>query len=402
MISRRKSSTCSISSVKIGSGFPIAIQSMTNTDTADIEATVQQAIELLKAGAELIRVTVNNEEAAKSIPSIKEKLIQKGYPAPLIGDFHFNGHILLTQFPACAQALDKYRINPGNVGTGDLHEKNFRTMIETAIKYQKPVRIGVNWGSLDRELLTNMMHENGQHKNPKSDREVLIEALVESVLSSAKQAEHFGLARDKIVLSVKTSDVQAVINAYELLAQRCDYPLHIGLTEAGMGLQGVVSSTAALSVLLQKGIGDTIRVSITPEDNVSRIREVEVCQKILQSLGIRQFYPSVTSCPGCGRTGSDLFLYLTSQVEHFLTEKMPQWKREGRRVENLKVAIMGCVVNGPGEAKHADISLSLPGKSEQPIGMVFVKGKLLKTLRSRDVGKEFLEILEKYVESTNS
>lgn len=388
MVQRRKSQKVIIGNIEIGSGTPVAIQSMTNTDTSDVAATVAQAIELIDAGSELVRVTVNNEEAAKAIPNIKEALLKKNYDAPLIGDFHYNGHLLLTKFPECARALDKYRINPGNVGRG------FEIMIECALKNNKPVRIGVNWGSVDRGLLTKMMDENAQQKNPKSDQEVLLETLVQSALESAKHAERLGMAADKIVLSVKTSDVQHVIQAYQMLAERCDYALHLGLTEAGMGMKGLIASSAALGVLLQHGIGDTIRISLTPAPGESRTREVEACQLLLQSIGLRQFRPIVTSCPGCGRTGSDLFQHLTSEVNDYIRQKMPEWKRQHRGVENLKVAVMGCVVNGPGESRHADIALSLPGKSEEPMATVFVKGKLFKTLRGGDLGKEFLKILE--------
>lgn len=405
---RRKSQKVLIGKIEIGSGAPVAIQSMTNTDTSDVTATVAQVIELIDAGSELVRVTVNNEEAAKAIPKIKEVLLKKSYDVPLIGDFHYNGHLLLTKFPECARALDKYRMNPGNVGSG------FEMMIECALKNEKPVRIGVNWGSVDRALLTKMMDENAKQKNlelrrdagmknmrPKSDQEVLLETLVQSALESAKQAERLGMSANKIVLSVKTSDVQHVIQAYKMLAERCDYALHLGLTEAGMGIKGLIASSAALGVLLQKGIGDTIRISLTPAPGESRTREVEACQVLLQSMGLRQFRPTVTSCPGCGRTGSDLFQHLTSEVNDYIRQKMPEWKQHHRGIENLKVAVMGCVVNGPGESRHADIALSLPGKSEEPMATVFVRGKLFQTIRGNDIGHQFIQILEKFI-STNS
>lgn len=396
---RRKSQKVQIGKITIGGGAPIAIQSMTNTDTADIKATVQQIIELVEAGSDLVRITVNNEDAARAVPHIKETLLQRGCDTPLIGDFHYNGHILLTKFPECAAALDKYRINPGNVGSGELHEYNFAIMIEVALKCNKPVRIGVNWGSLDRELLTEMMDVNAKNKMPKSDQEVLLDALVESAVNSAVQAEKLGMPQNKIVLSVKTSEVQAVIKAYKMIAYRCDYALHLGLTEAGMGMKGIIASSAALAVLLQQGIGDTIRISLTPAAGEFRTKEVEACQLLLQTMGLRQFRPLVTSCPGCGRAGNDLFQKLAQQVNDFIAAKMPEWKKRYNGIERLKVAVMGCVVNGPGEARHADIALSLPGKSEEPIATVFVKGKLLKTIRGGDIGKEFLEILEEFVKS---
>lgn len=400
MIQRRKSQKVTIGKLTIGSDSPIAIQSMTNTDTADVKATVRQIIELINAGSELVRITVNNEDAAKAVPKIKETLLTKGYDAPLIGDFHYNGYILLTKFLACAEALDKYRINPGNVGSGKLHEYNFATMVEVALKYKKPVRIGVNWGSLDRELLTKMMEENGALKKPKSDQEVLIDALVESAVSSTQQAEKLGMPSNRIVLSVKTSDVQCVIKAYQMIAEKTDYALHLGLTEAGMGAKGLISSSTALAVLLQQGIGDTIRISLTPETGESRTKEVEACQLLLQSMGLRQFRPLVTSCPGCGRTENDLFQKLAKATNDYILKRMPAWKRKHAGIENLKVAVMGCVVNGPGEARHADISLGLPGKSEEPMATVFIKGKLFKTLRGVDIEKEFLEILEEFVNNS--
>lgn len=380
-----------IGKAAIGGGEPIIIQSMTNTDTSDVASTVAQIHELVSAGSELVRITVNNEEAAKAVPYIKDELLRKRCYAPLIGDFHYNGHILLSKFPDCAVSLDKYRINPGNVGTG------FETMIECALRNGKPVRIGVNWGSLDRELLTKMMDENAKSKNPKADHEVLIQVLVESALSSAAHAEKLGLGADNIVLSVKTSQVQDVIRAYEMLAEKCDYALHLGLTEAGMGMKGLIASSAALAVLLEQGIGDTIRISLTPSAGDSRTREVQACRLLLQTMGFRQFRPLVTSCPGCGRTGNELFQHLAKEVDEYIERRMPEWRRSHRGIENLKVAVMGCVVNGPGESRHADIALSLPGKSEEPMATVFVKGKLFKTLRGGDIGNQFLEILEDHI-----
>lgn len=390
----RISKRVQIGNIAIGGGNPVAIQAMTDTDTADVATTVEQILELAAAGAEIVRVTVNNEYAAKAVPKIKEKLLAAGCMAPLVGDFHYNGHILLAKFPECAQALDKYRINPGNV--------KIKIMIKRALKYGKPVRIGVNWGSLDRELLTEMMEENGARKAPKSDRSILIDALVASALNSAREAQALGLPADRIVLSVKTSDVSCVIEAYEKLAAECDYALHLGLTEAGAGMRGIVASSAALAVLLKKGIGDTIRVSLTPEPGEPRSREVEACKYLLQSLGFRQFAPEVTSCPGCGRTGSDFFQRVAKEVNDYVAARMPEWKRAHVGIEKMKVAVMGCVVNGPGEARHADIALSLPGKTEEPMASVFVKGKLLKTLRGGNVAAEFLEILEEYVTSLRS
>ena len=370
---------------------------MTNTNTEDIDATVRQVTELVTAGSELVRVTVNNEDAAKAVPFIKTKLLKNGIDVPIIGDFHYNGHILLSKFPACAEALDKYRINPGNVGAGKLHDYNFAVMIETAIKNKKPVRIGVNWGSVDRELLTKLMDENKLRGSPLDDKQVLLETLVQSALSSAHSAERLGLLPDRIILSVKTSNVQDVITAYEMLAERCQYALHLGLTEAGMGMQGLVSSSAALGVLLQSGIGDTIRISLTPEVGTERTKEVSACQLLLQSMGFRQFRPLVTSCPGCGRTGNDLFQKLADEVNGYIAQRMPQWRKHNPGVENMKVAVMGCVVNGPGESRHADIALSLPGRSEEPMAAVFVRGELLKTLRGGNVGEEFLKLLESFV-----
>lgn len=387
---RRQSQKVAIGKVTLGGGGPIAVQSMTNTDTADIAATAGQIFELAEAGAELARMAINNEAAAQAVPLIKETLLKKSCGIPLIGDFHYNGYLLLKKFPAAAKALDKYRINPGN-------EYDFDSMVEHALRYGKPVRIGVNWGSLDQKLLTKMMERNRKRRQPKSDREVLVDTLVESALRSAVQAEKLGLPSDRIVLSVKTSNVQDVIRAYEQLALKCTYALHLGLTEAGMGIKGIIASSAALAVLLHQGIGDTIRISLTPGVGEPRTREIEACRLLLQSMGLRQFTPTVTSCPGCGRTGNALFQHLTKEVNEYVARRMPVWKREHRGIENLKIAVMGCVVNGPGEARHADIALSLPGKSEEPMASVFVRGKLSKTIRGGDIGLQFLQILEDFI-----
>lgn len=396
---RRKSHIVAIGSVKIGGDNPIAIQSMTNTKTADIKKSVAQVCELTEAGSELVRMTVNDKEAAKAIPHIRDKVRAKGYQVPLIGDFHYNGHQLLTQVPACAEALDKYRINPGNVGSGEAHDKNFRQMIEVALKYQKPVRIGVNWGSLDRQVLTKMMDENNRLKKPKSAEEIMVDAVVESALQSASMAEKYGMNPNQIVISVKMSHVWDVVDAYTKLADKCKYALHVGLTEAGMGIKGAVISAAALSILLHQGIGDTIRVSLTPEPNESRTQEVVVCKNILQSLGLRQLMPSVTACPGCGRTTNNLFQKMAADVEEFFQAKMPEWKRCGLQgVEALKVAVMGCIVNGPGESKQADIGISLPGNGENPKAPVFVDGKRKVNLEGPEMMKEFKKIVEEYVE----
>ncbi|MBI5414871.1 flavodoxin-dependent (E)-4-hydroxy-3-methylbut-2-enyl-diphosphate synthase [Candidatus Peregrinibacteria bacterium] len=396
---KQSSSTeITIGKLKIGGKNPIAIQSMTDTDTADVKATFEQIKELVDAGSELVRVTVMDKNGAEAIPKIKE-LMQKNskYDVPLIGDFHFVGHRLLEEVPECAKALDKYRINPGNVGKGNSHDENFEKIIEIAITNKKPVRIGVNSGSLDEELFTEMMEKNAKRKNQKSDREVFREALVESAILSANFAMKLGLSKNKIVLSVKVSDVQDVIWCYEELAQRTDFCLHLGLTEAGSGDKGIVASTAALSTLLQQGIGDTIRVSLTPEPKAPRKREVEICKYILQTLGIRHFRPMVTSCPGCGRTSSDFYRKLAKKVNMHIEKNMKIWKEKYPGVENLKIAVMGCAVNGPGESKHADIGISLPGKSENPSAPVYIAGKLVKTLRGEKIAEEFLKILEKFV-----
>ncbi|MBI4126524.1 MAG: flavodoxin-dependent (E)-4-hydroxy-3-methylbut-2-enyl-diphosphate synthase, partial [Deltaproteobacteria bacterium] len=380
---------------------PVVIQSMTNTDTADIEGSVKQVMELADAGSEIVRLTVNVEAAAQAIPHIKEKLLAKGYETPLIGDFHYNGHTLLTKVPACAQALDKYRINPGNVGFGEAHDKNFKQMIDVALQYQKPVRIGVNWGSIDQSILNRLMDENGRVAKPKSADDVMIDTMVESALSSVTMAREYGMRADQIVLSVKMSKLPDMVRAYTELAGKCDYALHLGLTEAGMGVKGAVSSAAALSILLDRGIGDTIRVSLTPAPGGSRTEEVTVCRHILQSLNFRQFQPSVTACPGCGRTTNTLFQEMSADMEEFFKERMPVWKKQGIvGVENLKIAVMGCIVNGPGESKHSNIGISLPGTGENPKAPVFVDGRKTVTLEGPDMMVQFKKMVEEYVEKT--
>ena len=372
---------------------------MTNTDTADVASTVQQVAALARAGSELVRVTVNNEEAAAGVAPIVDELEKRGIRVPIIGDFHYNGHILLKKYPECARALDKYRINPGNVSVGRKDDSNFRTMIEVAVENQKPVRIGVNWGSLDQSLLTRMMDENSRLEEPKDAREVTMEAMVVSALNSAALAEKYGLRPDQIILSAKVSGVQDLIDVYRSLAARCSYPLHLGLTEAGMGAKGIVASSAALGVLLQEGIGDTIRVSLTPAPGGDRTEEVRVAQQILQSLGIRSFSPQVTACPGCGRTTSTFFQEMAEQIQSYLREQMPVWKGRYSGVEEMKVAVMGCVVNGPGESKHANLGISLPGTFEEPKAPVYVDGRLFTTLRGDRIVAEFIKILDRYVES---
>jgi len=398
-IRRRKTVTTAIGGVRVGSDAPVVVQSMTNTDTADAIATAQQVEALARAGSELVRVTVNNDAAAAAVPRVVELLERRGVQVPIIGDFHYNGHLLLKKYPACARMLAKYRINPGNVSVGRKDDDNFRTMIEVAVENQKPVRIGVNWGSLDQALLTRMMDENSRLPEPKDARDVTMEAMVVSALNSAAMAEKYGLRRDQIILSAKVSGVQDLIDVYRTLAARCDYPLHLGLTEAGMGFKGVVASSAALSVLLQEGIGDTIRVSLTPAPNGDRSEEVLVGQQILQSLGIRSFIPQVTACPGCGRTTSTFFQEMAEQIQSYVREQMPEWKQRFEGVEEMKLAVMGCVVNGPGESKHASIGISLPGTFEDPVAPVFVDGKLLKTLRGEHIVAEFIDILNEYVVS---
>jgi (E)-4-hydroxy-3-methylbut-2-enyl-diphosphate synthase len=394
---RRAAAVVDVGGVKVGGKHPIVVQSMTNTDTADSASTVNQVMALARAGSELVRVTVNTDEAAAAVPRIVDCLDKFGVPVPIIGDFHYNGHLLLKKYPDCARALAKYRINPGNVNIGKKHDDNFRTMIEAAIEYDKPVRIGVNWGSLDQALLTRMMDENSRLPEPKDAREVTLEAIVVSAVESAKAAEHYGLGHDKIILSAKVSGVQDLIDVYRALAARCDYPLHLGLTEAGIGAKGIVATTSALSVLLQEGIGDTIRTSLTPLPNGDRTEEVIVSQQILQSLGIRSFTPQVTACPGCGRTTSTFFQEMADEIQTYLREQMPAWKASRRGVEEMRVAVMGCIVNGPGESKHANLGISLPGTSEEPKAPVFVDGRLLKTLKGDRIVAEFIEILDDYV-----
>ena len=396
---RRRTITVDVGGVKVGSDHPIAVQSMTNTDTADVTGTANQVMALAKAGSEMVRVTVNTDEAAAAVPKIVDTLNLYDVRAPIVGDFHYNGHILLKKYPACARALAKYRINPGNVNIGKKHDDNFRTMIEAAIEYDRPVRIGVNWGSLDQALLTRMMDENSRLPDPKDARDVTIDAIVASALLSAEAAERHGLGRDRIILSAKVSGVQDLIDVYRLLAAKCDYPLHLGLTEAGLGSKGIVATTAALSVLLQEGIGDTIRTSLTPMPNGDRTEEVLVCQQILQSMGIRSFTPQVTACPGCGRTTSTFFQEMADQIQTYLRDRMPFWKEHYSGVESMKVAVMGCVVNGPGESKHANLGISLPGTFEAPVAPVYVDGKLVKTLRGDAIVAEFISMLDYYVES---
>ena len=398
-IPRRTSVVADIGGVKVGGAHPIVVQSMTNTDTADVTSTVNQVMSLAQAGSELVRVTVNTEEAARAVPRIVETLDKFGVRVPVIGDFHYNGHILLKKYPDCARALAKYRINPGNVNIGKKHDDNFRTMVECAIEFGKPVRIGVNWGSLDQALLTRMMDENSRRPDPLDAQTVTIQAIVASAIHSAEAAGRYGLPRDRILLSAKVSNVQDLITVYRDLAAQCDYPLHLGLTEAGLGAKGIVATTAALAILLQEGIGDTIRASLTPLPNGDRIEEVLVCQQVLQSLGLRSFTPQVTACPGCGRTTSTFFQDMADQIQTYLRQQMPVWKENYPGVEELKVAVMGCVVNGPGESKHSHIGISLPGTFEEPVAPVYVDGKLKCTLRGDRIVAEFITILEAYVES---
>jgi len=398
-IHRRKSVTCTISNVRVGSDAPVVVQSMTNTDTADVASTVEQVASLARAGSELVRVTVNNEDAAAAVPHIVEQLDNRGIRVPIIGDFHYNGHILLKKYPACARALAKYRINPGNVSVGRKDDSNFGTMVQVAVENQKPVRIGVNWGSLDQSLLTRMMDENSRSPDPKDAREVTMEAMVVSALNSAAIAEKYGLRPDQIILSAKVSGVQDLVDVYRSLASRCSYPLHLGLTEAGMGAKGIVASSAGLSILLQEGIGDTIRVSLTPAPGGDRAEEVRVGQQILQSLGIRSFTPQVTACTGCGRPTSTFFQEMAQQIQSYLREQMPAWKERYSGVEEMKVAVMGCVVNGPGESKHASLGISLPGTFEEPKAPVYVDGRLFTTLKGDKIVAEFIKILDDYVDS---
>ncbi|MBV9146615.1 MAG: flavodoxin-dependent (E)-4-hydroxy-3-methylbut-2-enyl-diphosphate synthase [Acidobacteria bacterium] len=398
-IQRRKTPTVLIGNVRVGSDAPIVVQSMTNTDTADIPGTIRQVAALARAGSELVRVTVNNDAAAQAVPHIVEGLDKIGVVVPVIGDFHYNGHLLLKKYPACARSLAKYRINPGNVSIGKKDDENFRTMVEVAVENQKPVRIGVNWGSLDQQLLTRMMDENSRRPDPLDAREVTMEAMVVSALNSAAIAEKYGLRADQIIISAKVSGVQDLLDVYRSLAARCSYALHLGLTEAGMGMKGVVASSAALAPLLMQGIGDTIRVSLTPAPNGDRTEEVLVAQQILQSLGLRSFAPQVTACPGCGRTTSTFFQEMAEQIQSYLRQSMPVWKEKYPGVEEMKLAVMGCVVNGPGESKHANIGISLPGTFEEPKAPVFVDGRLMTTLRGDHIVKEFIGILDEYVET---
>jgi len=396
---RRNSIPVDIGGVILGGNAPVVVQSMTNTDTADVAATVEQVTQLARAGSELVRITVNNEDAAKAVPHIRDELDKRACAVPLVGDFHYIGHKLLSAYPACAEALAKYRINPGNVGFREKRDKQFSSMIETALEYGRPVRIGVNWGSLDQELVTRMMDENAKLPNPKDAVEVTREALVVSALENAARAEELGLGRDRIVLSCKVSDVQSLIAVYADLAGRSDYTLHLGLTEAGMGSKGIVASTAALAVLLQNGIGDTIRVSLTPEPGGDRSREVVVAQEILQTMGLRSFAPLVIACPGCGRTTSTVFQGLAEKIQTHVRQRMPEWKKTYQGVEDMNLAVMGCIVNGPGESKHADIGISLPGTGEEPAAPVFIDGKKTLTLRGPDIAEEFQNIVDDYVAS---
>jgi (E)-4-hydroxy-3-methylbut-2-enyl-diphosphate synthase len=397
MIPRRATTSVDVGGVLVGSEHPIVVQSMTNTDTADPDATAIQVAQLAHAGSELVRITVNNDEAAAAVPVIRDKLDRLGVGVPLIGDFHYNGHLLLTQHPAAAEALAKYRINPGNVGSKH-HDANFQRIVEVAVANGKPVRIGVNWGSLDQQLLTELMDANAMLPEPRDSRAVMIEAMLQSALRSAALAEETGLGHDRIIISAKVSGVQDLVEVYAQLADRCDFPLHLGLTEAGMGSRGIISSTAGLAILLQRGIGDTIRVSLTPEPGGDRTQEVQVAQQVLQSLGLRSFTPQVSACPGCGRTTSTFFQEMARDIGAYLAERMPAWRESHPGVEEMKVAVMGCVVNGPGESKHADIGISLPGTFEEPVAPVFVDGEKLTTLRGDDIVPRFLEILDGYVE----
>ena len=398
-LQRRQSVTVKVGNVRVGSSAPVVVQSMTNTDTADVRGTIQQVAALATAGSELVRVTVNNDAAAVAVPSIVEGLARLGIEVPIVGDFHYNGHLLLKKYPECARTLAKYRINPGNVSIGRKDDDNFRTMIECAVQNQKPVRIGVNWGSLDQALLTRMMDENSKRPQPADARDVMIEAMLVSAIDSARAAERYGLRHDQIILSAKVSGVRDLIEVYELLAARCDYALHLGLTEAGMSMKGIVASTAGLAPLLLKGIGDTIRVSLTPKPGGDRTEEVQVAQQILQSLGIRSFAPQVTACPGCGRTSSTYFQELTQDIQGYVRDSMPVWRERYPGVEELKLAVMGCVVNGPGESKHANIGISLPGTFEDPKAPVYVDGRLMTTLRGDDIVNEFKKILDDYVDA---
>ncbi|MGH7670085.1 MAG: flavodoxin-dependent (E)-4-hydroxy-3-methylbut-2-enyl-diphosphate synthase [Gemmatimonadaceae bacterium] len=397
--SRRPTVTTWVGQVPVGSEYPIVVQSMTNTDTADPTATAQQVVALARAGSQLVRVTVNNEEAARAVPEIAQRVHDAGIDVPIVGDFHYNGHLLLAKYPACASTLAKYRINPGNVG-GKRRDENFRTIVRIAVDNDRPVRIGVNWGSLDQDLLTQMMDANARETVPLDAKLVYIEAMLASALRSATLAEEVGQGHDRIIISAKVSGVQDLVTVYRLLAARCDFPLHLGLTEAGMGTKGIVASTAGLSILLSEGIGDTIRVSLTPKPNGDRTEEVFIAQQILQSLELRNFSPQVTACPGCGRTTSTFFQHMAEDIQNYLREQMPVWRTRHPGIETMKVAVMGCVVNGPGESKHANIGISLPGTFEEPKAPVYVDGELACTLRGDHIVQEFLTMLDSYVERT--
>jgi (E)-4-hydroxy-3-methylbut-2-enyl-diphosphate synthase len=396
---RRRSTPVRVGRVTVGGDHPVVVQSMTNTDTADVEATALQVRALANAGSEIVRVTVNNEESAAAVPAIVERLAQLGTSVPIVGDFHFNGHKLLREHPACAEALAKYRINPGNVGRGSKRDPQFAEMIEIACRHEKPVRIGVNWGSLDQDLLTRLMDENSRAAEPLEANDVMREAIVVSALESARRAEELGLPHDRIVISCKVSGVQDLIAVYRNIAARCDYPLHLGLTEAGMGSKGIVASTAAMAVLLQEGIGDTIRVSLTPEPGGDRTQEVIVAQEILQTMGLRSFTPMVVACPGCGRTTSTYFQELAQKIQSHLRHRMPEWRKRHPGVEQMTVAVMGCVVNGPGESKHANIGISLPGTGERPVAPVYIDGEKGPTLKGERIAEEFQQLVEQYVET---
>ncbi|MEO7363152.1 MAG: flavodoxin-dependent (E)-4-hydroxy-3-methylbut-2-enyl-diphosphate synthase [Gemmatimonadaceae bacterium] len=397
--SRRPSTSVQIRGVPVGGAHPVVVQSMTNTDTADAAGTAQQVAELYEAGSQLVRITVNNDEAAQAVPEIRQRLVDRGLDVPIVGDFHYNGHLLLTKYPECAETLDKYRINPGNVGTKH-RDTNFTTIVQAAIDHNKPVRIGVNWGSLDQMLLTDMMNANAGSAAPRDAKDVYMDAMLESALRSATLAEDVGLAHDRIIISAKISVVPDLVECYRRLAERCDYALHLGLTEAGMGHKGVVASTAALSILLAEGIGDTIRVSLTPKPNGDRREEVFIAQQVLQSLGLRSFAPQVTACPGCGRTTSTFVQHMAEDIQGYLREQMPVWREHHPGVVEMKVAVMGCVVNGPGESKHANIGISLPGTFEEPKAPVYVDGQLFTTLKGDRIVAEFLDILNNYVMKT--
>ncbi|MBK6797711.1 MAG: flavodoxin-dependent (E)-4-hydroxy-3-methylbut-2-enyl-diphosphate synthase [Acidobacteria bacterium] len=401
-INRRNSVAVDVGGIRVGGCNAVVVQSMTNTDTADAVSTARQIMDLAKAGSELVRITVNNKEAAAAVPEIISRIRDAGFNTPIIGDFHYNGHILLTEYPECARGLAKYRINPGNVGAGRHHDDNFKRMIDVAIENDKPVRIGVNWGSLDQSLLAKLMDENARLSEPAEAQDVMKEAIVRSAIESAQLAESYGMPRDHIILSAKSSNVQDLVDVYTELAKRGDYALHLGLTEAGMGAKGIVASAAALSILLQEGIGDTIRVSLTPAPNGDRSEEVIVAQQILQSLGIRSFVPQVTACPGCGRTTSTLFQEMADDIGKYLRAQMPVWREKYNGVEDMKVAVMGCVVNGPGESKHANIGISLPGTGEDPKAPVFIDGKLKTTLKGASIVPDFIEILSQYVDNRYS